>query len=343
LVSKGKLSFSLLIALLIVGLFVLFIFTIAMGRYDLGAGDVFFILLSRIFPFLQIEPTWTAVSEVVVLQIRLPRIIGAMLIGAALATAGATYQGLFRNPMASPDFLGVTSGASIGAALAIIMERSFTEVQIFAFVGGLVATLITTSIPKIMRNDSTIMLILSGIVVSGLLRSVMSFMRYIADPQTALPSIVFWQMGSLANVTPQEVMAISIPMLICFVVIICISWWINIMSLGELQSAVLGANYKFYRRVGIVASTVLTVLAVAIAGEVGWVGLAIPHFGRLLVGVDNKRLMPVCILTGAIFMLIVDTFARSLTTAEIPLGVLTGFVGAPFFMLLIYRQKTRLG
>jgi len=338
-----KIPYKVLLVILISVLLALFVVTITIGRYDLGINEVFLILISRIFSFLPIPQTWTAMSEIIVFQVRLPRIIGAMLIGAALATAGATYQGLFRNPMASPDFLGVTSGASIGAALAIVLELSFLHVQIFALIGGIIATSITVSIPKLLRNDSTIVLILSGIVVSGLFRSGMSFMRYIAEPQTALPAIVFWQMGSLARINSFEVIAISIPMIICFIIVMGISWWINIMSLGEVQSAVLGANYKFYRRIGILASTVLTVLSVAVAGEVGWIGLAIPHLSRLLVGVDNKKLMPVCMLTGAMFMLIVDTFARSLTTSEIPLGVLTGFIGAPFFILLIYKQKTMLG
>jgi len=337
-----RIPYKVLLVILAIVLFALFIFTITIGRYDLGVAEAFSILASRIFPFLPINQTWTAMSEIIVFQVRLPRIVGAMFIGAALATAGATYQGLFRNPMASPDFLGVTSGASIGAALAIVLELSFFHVQIFALIGGIVATSITVSIPKLLRNDSTIVLILSGIVVSGLFRSGMSFMRYIADPQTALPTIVFWQMGSLTRINSFEVIAISIPMTICFIIAISISWWINIMSLGEVQSAVLGANYKFYRRVGILTSTVLTVLSVAVAGEVGWIGLAIPHLSRLLVGVDNKKLIPVCMLTGAMFMLVVDTLARSITSGEIPLGVLTGFIGAPFFLVLIYKQKTLL-
>ena len=340
-----KIPYKILIAMLVITLLGLFVFTITIGRYNVSPGEVFLILTSRLFSFVpgvSMERTWSAMSEIVVFQVRLPRVVGAMLIGGALATAGATYQGLFRNPMASPDFLGVTSGASLGAALAIVLELSFFHVQIFALVGGIFATGVTVSIPKLLRNDSTIVLILSGIVVSGLFRSGMSFMRYIADPQTALPAIVFWQMGSLADITHSQVLAISLPLLVCFVVVMGISWWINVMSLGEVQSALLGANYKFYRRVGILTSTVLTVLSVAVAGEVGWVGLAIPHLSRLLVGVDNKKLMPVCMLTGAIFMLVVDTLARTLAPGEIPLGVLTGFMGAPFFMILIYKQKSLL-
>jgi len=337
--QKARLPYLVLIFILASVLVLLFVSTVVIGRFELGALEALRIIFSRILP---ITPTWSELSDIVVMQIRLPRVVGAMLIGSALATAGATYQGLFRNPMASPDFLGVTSGASIGAALAIILELPFFQVQFFALIGGIIATLFTISIPKILKNDSTIVLILSGIVVSGLFRSLMSILRYIAEPQTALPAIVFWQMGSLANVTQSEAMAISIPIIICFIVALRISWWLNIMSLGELQASIVGANYKFYRRIGILTSTVLAVLSVAIAGEVGWVGLAIPHLSRLLVGVDNKKLMPVCMLCGAIFMLIVDTLARSLTTAEIPLGVLTGFIGAPFFMALIYKQKTRL-
>ncbi|MCL2391660.1 MAG: iron ABC transporter permease [Oscillospiraceae bacterium] len=336
---KKKMSYVALVTILICVLVSLFLFSIVSGRFDLGVGEVVRILLSRVFP---LTPTWEALAETVIFQIRLPRIFAAMLIGAALATSGATYQGLFRNPMVSPDFLGVTSGASIGAALAIIMELPFSMVQIFAFFGGILATLITTSIPKMLRNQSNIVLVLSGIVVTGLFRSIMSVIRYLADAQTALASIVFWQMGSLSSVSPNEVMTVSLPMTISLIVLIRLAWWINIMSLGEVQSTLLGVNFKRYRRVGILCSTALAVLSVCIAGEVGWVGLAVPHLSRLMVGVDNKKVIPVCALLGAIFLLIVDTLARTLTTAEIPLGVLTGVVGAPVFIFLLYRQKTRL-
>ena len=338
--AKKVLPYPILLILLTLALIALFLVSLALGRYRLEIGQIVNILFSRV---LDIEPTWDAIAEVVIFQIRLPRIVAAMLIGAALATAGATYQGMFRNPMVSPDFLGVTSGASIGAALAIILERSFTTIQIFAFVFGITAVLITTSIPKLLRNSSITILILSGIVVSGLFRSVMSIMRYLADPDTALPSIVFWQMGSLSKVSGGEIMYVSVPMIVCLAVLIRLAWWVNIMSLGEIQSNLVGVNYKLYRRIGIAASTLLAVLSVSIAGEVGWVGLAVPHLSRLLVGVDNKRIMPVCILAGAIFLLLVDTLARNLSTAEIPLSVLTGFIGAPFFIALIYKQRTTIG
>ena len=281
-------------------------------------------------------------AEIVVFQIRLPRVFAAMLIGASLATAGATYQGLFRNPLVSPDFLGVTSGASIGAALAIILGLPTIMLQLFAFIGGISATIITTSIPKLLRNQSNTVLLLSGIVVMGFFRSIMAVMRFVADPQTALASIVYWQMGSLSSVSVTDVVIVSLPMLICLAVVMRLAWWINIMSLGEGQSNLLGVNFKIYRRAGIVCSTILAVCSVCIAGEIGWVGLAIPHFSRLLVGVDNSKLIPTCILTGAIFMLIVDTLARNLITAEIPLSILTGIIGAPFFITILYRQKTKL-
>jgi len=337
--KQKKMSFVALIITLSCILTLLFLVSLVSGRFNLSIREVLQILFSRVIP---VVPTWETVAETVIFQIRLPRIIAAMLIGASLATAGATYQGLFRNPMISPDFLGVTSGASIGAALAIIMELPFSMVQVFAFIGGITATLITLSIPKMLGNHSTLILVLSGIVVTGLFRSIMSIIRYLADPATALASIIFWQMGSLSSVSPNEVMTVSLPMMICLIVVIRISWWINIMSLGEAQSTLLGVDYKKYRRIGIFCSTLLAVLSVCIAGEVGWVGLAIPHLSRLMVGVDNKKVIPVCVLSGAIFMVVVDTLARTLTTAEIPLGVLTGLVGAPFFIFLLYRQKARL-
>ncbi|MCL2226462.1 MAG: iron ABC transporter permease [Oscillospiraceae bacterium] len=337
--DKRKLPYPLLMIILAGILFALMFVAFFLGQYQLSPTQVVNILLSRIFP---IEPTWGPVAEVILFQIRLPRIAAAILIGAALATAGATYQGIFRNPMVSPDFLGVSSGASIGAALAIILNLSFNMVQLFAFVFGIVAVLITTSIPKMLRNSSTTILILSGIVVSGIFSSIMSIIRYVADPDTALPAIVFWQMGSLSGVRYGEVMAVSLPMIISLIALIGISWWINVMSLGETQSALVGVDFKLYRCIAIVASTMLAVLSVAIAGTIGWVGIAMPHLSRMLVGVDNRKLIPACCLTGAIFMLIVDTVARNLTRAEIPLGVLTGLIGAPFFIALIYKQRARI-
>jgi len=338
--TKGKkVPYKTVLFILSCVLVLSFFLAIVSGRYGLSIGEVVRVFLSRIFP---ITPTWENMVETVVFRIRLPRVLAAMLIGASLATAGATYQGLFRNPLVSPDFLGVTSGASVGAAFAIVMGYPTLMIQAFAFTGGITATLLTTTIPKLLRNPSNTMLVLSGVVVSGFLRSIMSIMRYVADPQTALASIVYWQMGSLASISTSDVTIVSLPMLISLTVVIGISWWINIMSLGEVQSTLLGVNFKLYRSIGIVCATILAVCSVSIAGEIGWVGLAIPHLSRLLVGVDNKKLIPVCILTGAIFILVVDTLARNLIAAEIPISILTGIIGAPFFISLLYKQKNRL-
>lgn len=338
-----KIPYKYLIIILLTILLILFFVSLVVGRFSVSISDIFGILGYRFFSrIIPINQTWEPISQNVILHLRLPRIFAAILIGAALSTAGATYQGLFRNPMVSPDFLGVSSGAAIGASIAFVLNLSFQMVQILAFFGGIIAVLLTTAIPKILRNDSIAVLVLSGIVVSGLFGSIMSIIRYIANPVTALPQIIFWQMGSLATVTMQEVFAIFIPILISLFVLTKISWWLNIISLGEGQSVILGLNYKFYRFIGIIFSTILAILSVSVAGQVGWIGLAIPHFARLLVGVDNKKIMPICILTGAIFMLLVDTLARTITAGEIPLSVLTGFLGAPFFLFLIYKQRKKI-
>lgn len=275
----------------------------------------------------------------VIENLRIPRIIAAILVGAALSVSGAAYQGVFKNQLVSPDLLGVSAGACVGAATAIIFDLSLFWIQIFAFGFGLAAVAITLAIPKMMGRSSTLMLVLSGIIVSGLMGSVIGFLKYVADPETKLPDIVYWQLGSLAKLDSENLKYIAPVMIICAILLIAMSWRINLLSLGDESAARLGVNVSFERSIIIICATLLTACSVCISGIVAWVGLLMPHLARMLVGANNIRSMPASIFMGAMFLLFVDTLARSISVSEVPLGVLTGFIGTVFFVWVLWRNK----
>jgi len=264
------------------------------------------------------------------------------MIGAMLSLSGAVYQSVFRNPLVSPDLLGVSSGAAVGAAAAILLGAGLVTRQLFAFIGGMTAVLITSLVPRILRNRSNMMLVLSGIIVGGFLSSVLAIMKFVAEEQTELSSIVFWQMGSLSSILGRELLAILPVFLICSSLLLMLSWRINILAFGDLEARTLGVNVRQVRGIVIVCASLLTASAVSISGTIGWIGLVVPHLGRLIVGSDNTRTMPLAILIGSLFMLLIDTLARTVSSVEIPLSILTGFVGAPLYAFLLYKQKTRL-
>lgn len=288
------------------------------------------------------ESTWNGMDEKLLMGVRFPRTMATVIVGAALALSGAVYQGIFKNPLVSPDFLGVSSGACIGAAVAILLSMSSGMIQIFAFFGGILAVSLTVFIPKAMRSDSNIMLVLAGIIVSGAMTSILGFIKYIADPETQLAAITYWQLGSFAYVDNGTVLSILPLSAAAAAIILAMAWWINILSLGEQEAQSLGVNVSLLRGVCIVCSTVLTAGAVCISGTIGWVGLVIPHFGRMLIGSDNRALLPACCFIGGIFMLVVDTVTRIIGPAEMPVSILTGIIGAPFFAWLLYRQRMNL-
>lgn len=287
---------------------------------------------------LDIPATWSDMARNVIMEVRLPRIIGALLVGAALAVAGGAYQGTFRNPLVSPDLLGVSSGACIGAAAAILVGAGTIGIQAAAFIGGIAAVACTCAIPKMLKRDSTITLVLSGIIVGGFCGSILGLIKYLADPETELPEIVYWQMGSLAKVDYGTLAYIAPVILASIAVILAMRWRINILSLGDHEAKALGVNLKLERGIVILFATLLTASAVSLAGTIGWVGLVIPHLARFVVGPNAARSLPVACLMAAGFMLVVDTLAR-ITGIEIPLGILTGFIGTPFFIVLLARQK----
>jgi iron complex transport system permease protein len=275
----------------------------------------------------------------VVINIRLARVIAAVLIGFALAIAGASYQGVFQNPLVSPDILGVSSGATVGAATAILLGFTSHIIMAFAFVGGLIAVALCVLLPTLTGKKSTLALILSGIIVGGFLSSILGLILYLADPETQLPSIVFWQMGSLARVNYTS-LAIAVPFIVLSdLFLVLMRWRINALSLSDREAQSLGVNLAKERSLVIIFSTILTAISVCISGTIGWIGLTMPHFARLLVGDNNAKLLPSAGIISAIFLVVVDLFARNLTGAEIPLSIITGFLGAPLFAVLLIKQR----
>jgi iron complex transport system permease protein len=322
--------------ILVVILVVLFILSFAIGRYPISPGNVIKILLSYVLP---LEHTWPDIMNTVVMDIRLPRILAAMLVGASLALAGASFQGLFRNPLVSPDILGVSSGAGFGAALAILLSGNQLVIQASAFFFALLAVGVSYGISKMVKGNATLTLILAGMAIASLFGALLSLMKYVADPIDQLPAITYWLMGSLASVGHKGLLYAAGPILIGVTVLILIRWRFNVLAMGEEEAMALGADTGRLRAIIIVCCTMITASSVCISGTIGWVGLVIPHVSRVLVGPNHRRLLPVSLLMGAIFLLFIDNIARVAASVEIPIGILTAIVGVPFFVYLLKRSS----
>lgn len=279
-------------------------------------------------------------AEVVIWNIRLPRVLAAMLVGAALAAAGASYQVLFRNPLVSPDILGVSSGAALGAVCGIFLSLPIVAIQGFAFLGGLGAVALVIFVAQAVRGvDQTLVLVLTGVVMGALAGAATSLLKVMADPYDQLPAITFWLLGSLASTTAPDLGPVLPAVVIGLVPLILLRWRINLLSLGDDEARALGVDAPRLRLLVIAAATLITASVVAIAGVVGWVGLVIPHIARMLVGPSFATLLPVAAILGAGYLLLVDTLCRTLGTVEIPLGILTAVLGAPFFLWLLARGR----
>ncbi|WP_158783307.1 iron ABC transporter permease [Pantoea sp. BAV 3049] len=275
-------------------------------------------------------------------QIRLPRIAAALLIGAGLSAAGAAYQGIFRNPLVSPDILGVSAGAGLGASLAILLEMPVIAIQAFAFVGGLVVVTLATGIARMARrHDAVLSLVLVGIALGALCGAAISLIKVISDPYTQLPTITFWLLGSLSAITRGDLMTAGAGIIAGLMPLLLLRWRVNLLSLPDEEAQALGVNVTRIRVLFIVCATLVTASAVAVAGVIGWVGLVVPHICRLLVGANYLRLLPLSLFCGGLFLLLTDTLARTLGAIELPLGILTSFTGAPFFLLLLLRGGRR--
>lgn len=279
----------------------------------------------------------------VLFDIRLPRLGGAMIAGGALALSGAAYQGLFRNPMVSPDILGVSSGAGFGAALAILLSLPTAAIQAVSFAGGISAVLLAVGISKSMSRgrDSILVLVLSGIVISSLFGALLSMLKFAADPLDKLPAITFWLMGSLADIRTED-LALLVPMITAGTIpTLLLAWRLNLLSFGDDEAKSMGVHTGMMRGVIIVCATLITAAVIAHSGMIGWVGLVVPHMARFMAGPDHRILFPVSFLVGAAFMVAVDTIARSVTGVEIPVGIVTAVVGTPFFILILRKSSVK--
>lgn len=310
----------------------------AVGRYPIPPMTALQVLAGQLLPGTQ---DWPVQVAVVVLDIRLPRILAALLVGAALAVAGAAYQGLFRNPMVSPGILGVSQGASVGAALAILFGYGMLGIQLMAFVGGLAAVAATWSIAVAFgrRGDPVLVMVLAGVVVGTLFGAFVSLVKFVADPNNTLPAITFWLMGSLASVDMADLAGAALPILAGIAGLVALAWPLNVLCFGEEEARCLGLDTGRMRLLVITCATLVTATAVAISGVVGLIGLVVPHLARMLVGPDHRVLIPVSALMGGGFLLAVDDLARSLSEVEVPLGIITAIVGSVFFIYLLGRTR----
>lgn len=336
---NSKKRFSIFIIALIVLLLLTASMALCIGQYEVSIGNVVSILLNRLFG---VSGNWTDTMYRVVMYSRLPRIIAAIAVGASLALAGASYQGVFRNPLVSPDLLGVSNGACVGAALSILLGLGYIGNVVFAFAGGIIAVTITVLFPTLINQKSTIALVLSGVIVGGFFSSILGLLKYLADPDTELAEITYWQLGSLSKIKIDSLIVILPIMLVSGIIIYLFRWRINVISLGDRESKMLGINLQKERGLLILASTLLTASAICISGTIGWIGLIMPHLARMIVGQDNKKVIPVSAILSSIFLVVVDTAARNLTGAEIPLGIITGFIGTPFFAFVLLKQKNNM-
>ena len=308
--------------------------TLGMGRFEVEFMTVLKILASHVFP---IEETWTQMEYNVVMTVRLPRIILALLVGAGLSISGASFQGMFANPLVSADILGVAAGAGFGASIGILLFGNGYITQIFALVFGLAAIAFTYVIGGVGKNLPIYMLVLAGVVTSALFNALISLTKFLADPEEKLPSITYWLMGSLGTASYRDLWTAGPIIVIGIIMLMAVRWRINLLTLPEDEAKSLGINVTGLKWLVITGATLCTAAAVAIAGIVGWVGLIIPHVARMLVGNNNERVLPVSLALGGGYLLIIDTLARTLTAAEIPLSILTAIVGAPFFAYLLRK------
>ena len=324
------------ILFIIIPVFVILI-SLSIGRFFVPPEEIFRSFFSK---FVQGDGS-TSVYETIINRVRIPRILSAFLVGGSLSLSGAAYQGIFRNPMVSPDILGAAAGSGFGAAVAILLSLNVFMIQVSSFIFGLIAVLITYSLSTVLsrKNDMTLTMVLTGMVVSTMFSSFISLTKYVADPNSKLPAITFWLMGSLSSVSQKDILIVIFPMAAGMIPLFLLRWKINILSFGEEEARSMGISTNLLRMIIIIATTLLTASSISICGMIGWVGLIIPHVARFIVGPDYKILVPASTIIGATFLLIVDDIARCATSVEIPLGILTAIIGGPFFLYLLMKGR----
>src|SRR3954469_5683868 len=316
-------------AVLVAGLLLAF----SVGRYPIGLADLLRVVFGKLTGHAADVP---AAVENVIWQVRGPRVLAAALVGAALAVAGTAFQGLFRNPLVSPDLLGASSGAALGAVLGIYFSLGVFAIQAFAFIGGLIAVAAVYMIGSAVRSrDPILVLVLTGVVIGALLGAGVGLVKYLADPYNQLPAMTFWLLGSLAATGVADLLPLLGPVAIGTIVLVALRWRMNVMSLPDEEARALGVATGPLRIAIVIAATLVTSASVATSGIIGWVGLVVPHLARALVGPDFARLIPAAALLGGGFLLVIDTLARTMAAIEIPLGILTAVIGTPFFIWLL--------
>lgn len=310
--------------------------TICIGRYSVSVPDVFRCFLTAITGNdMGIDQQ----TYSVVMHVRLQRGIQGLLVGASLAVSGACFQSLFRNPLVSSGMLGVSNGAGFGAALSILLFNSMVMTSLFSFGFGVLAVILAYLTGKVSGGTPTITLVLGGTIIQSIFSALLSLLKYIADPYSELPAITFWLIGSLASTQTEELIFSAIPMLIGLAGTMLFRWRLNVLSMGDREAKTLGLNVGLNKGCVIAFATLATAGAVCISGVIGWIGLVVPHMCRMVIGSDNKWLIPASISIGACFMIFVDTICRTVSGAEIPLGIVTAIVGGPFFIYLLKKTK----
>lgn len=326
-------GFAIAIAILIAGL----LLALTVGRYPVSLGDLVSVLAAKAGGYrAEVLPA----VESVIFQVRGPRVVAAMLVGAALAVAGTAFQGLFRNPLVSPDILGASSGAALGAVVGIFLSLGVFAIQAVAFFGGMIAVGIVYLIGASVRSrDPILVLVLTGVVVGSLFGAGVGLIKYLADPYNQLPAMTFWLLGSLSAIGIADLLPLFAPVVVGTIVLIALRWRMNVMSLPEEEARALGVATGPLRVTIVAAATLVTAASVAVAGIIGWVGLVVPHLARSLVGPDFARLLPAAAILGGGYLLLIDTLARTMAQVEMPLGILTAVIGTPFFIWLLASSQ----
>ncbi|MEG2098126.1 MAG: iron ABC transporter permease [Pseudoflavonifractor sp.] len=319
-----------LVAALVCGI----VFSFMLGRYPISPKELGGILLSKLCP---IDPFWTPKMETILWNVRLPRIVLACMVGACLSAAGCAYQGVFQNPMASPDILGATKGSAFGAALAILLGWGSRGTMVSAFCFGLITIALVWLAGSRAKGKRVISLILAGIIISSLFEAGTSYIKLVADPNDHLPNITYWLMGSLTGAKLEDLGFVLPLMLLGLGLLLLLRWQLGVLTLGDDEAKTMGINAKVIRMAVLLCATFLTATSVSVSGVISWVGLVVPHLARRLVGGNYRYLMPASMVLGALFLLLVDNISRNLFATEIPLGILTAFVGAPFFLYLLTK------
>ncbi|WP_263833608.1 FecCD family ABC transporter permease [Sulfurospirillum oryzae] len=331
---------SFLFGVMIVILGASLLTSLALGRYEIDLSTLLQFLLWKLFN-IGTAPKEVMLLSNIVFDIRMPRILAVVLVGAALSVSGGAFQAMFVNPLVSPGILGVLAGASFGAALGIMISDSWFGVQLFSFFFGFVAVLVALGVAKIYgrSGSQTILLVLGGVISSSLFSALLSVVKYAADPYNKLPAIVYWLMGSFSAVDMKTLSSVALPLIFSTIVLSLMGKYLNVLSLGDDDAKALGVRVSWVRNSAILLATLLSTLTVVVAGMIGWVGLIIPHIARFLVGADNRVLLPMCALLGSTFLIIVDTLCRTSMSVEIPIGIATSLIGIPIFVLALRNAK----